>query len=359
MFDYINEIFQRKEIMYLIIYNILFLLGNLLGYFEIEQKIKLKNKYIFVLIFIFCYIIIGCFSTLGVDYYNYDFIVKNSIKKEMFYKFLTLISFKNVTLFYGYIIVLNILFLYILSKILKIKYYLFSISLFINFYFLDSINIIRSFQAQLIILIGIIFYLNKNKIKGYFFIIGSVFFHKTAIINFILILLKKVNKLTFTKLLIVSLTGILFNIFLLNIVTLIFKNSKYIVYIQNERNFNFSWWFLNINIIIQKGIFILYSLSRYNKKKEFFYEYRVLIKALRTGLLLYIGILFVNISPYIFQRVILFLSSFNSILFIKYLEIKRITKKEKIFYYLSSLILLVLNNIYVIRILYNRILVGK
>ena len=143
-----------------------------------------------------------------------------------------------------------LLFLYILSKILKIKYYLFSISLFINFYFLDSINIIRSFQAQLIILIGIIFYLNKNKIKGYFFIIGSVFFHKTAIINFILILLKKVNKLTFTKLLIVSLTGILFNIFLLNIVTLIFKNSKYIVYIQNERNFNFSWWFLNINIII-------------------------------------------------------------------------------------------------------------
>lgn len=353
------EIFKgtilREEIIYLLLYNMIFLLVNSLAYYELNKKIK-KKYLIFILLI--CCIIIGVFSKLGSDYYNYFKIVKGQgyYNIEFLYKKLIIISGQNISLYFLYVMIINTILIYILIKKLKIKYAVFFMSFWINFCYLDSLNIIRSIQAQLITLCGIVFYLKRKYLKSYILLIGSFFFHKTSILNLFLINLKVIKKINLKYIFGAIIIGILGNRFIFRVLNVIFYDSKYIVYVNNTVEANFSWWFLNISLLVIKILFLVYFLYVFQKNEFFYSKYKFIVQGLCFGTLICLSLIFINLSPYVVIRFLVIIFSYNLILLPKYLECAKLTTFDKIIYFGSALIILILNNIYIIRMLYARFL---
>lgn len=353
MFNNILKGMLSKEMLYLILYDIFFLLYNVLAYKELKGR-KIKKVYIHIIVLVG--IIIGTFGKLGMDYESYRKIITLGIKKEAFYNILTLLSNKNINIYYSMVMIMNFILLYYIAKILKIKYKYFYISFFITFYFLDSINIIRSIQAQLISLIGFSFYLNKKKIKSYIIIILTLLFHKSSLINLIFLKFSFLKKITISKIICSIVIGILFNKVFKEIVSIFLKNNKYLIYIIGEKVFTIRWWFLNIGTISIKVLLILYFLFKFQKNIRFYKNYKSLIKILITGILSYIIILFMDVSPYVYQRIIIVIMSLNIILLPKFLEYTYMRKKELFFYYTCVFLIFILNNLQIIRVFYSRII---
>lgn len=343
-----------KEMIYLILYDIVFFISNVLAYNELKQK---KNKKIYIYILILVGIIIGTFGKLGIDYDSYNKIIKLNIKREYFYNILSNITNRNINLYYMTVMSLNFIMLYYIATLLKIRYKYFYISFFINFYFLDSVNIIRSIQAQLIALIGFSLYIKRKKIKGYIFFISTIFFHKTAILNLIFLFFSLLKKMTLKKIYLSMIIGLIFGNIFKGIIEHFFVESNYLTYLNTEgKDFTIRWWFLNITTIFTKIVLIFFLIFKFQKNRKFYKKYRSVIKVIIVAILLYLMLFFMDISPHVYQRIIIIIMSLNIILLPKFLEYSYLRKKDLYIYYICVLLIFILNNIQVIRTFYSRVI---
>lgn len=342
---------QMRDLLYLLSYNIVFIVMNIYGYKEIKRK-KIKGKKIKIILFFIFYLFFGIFSKLGSDYYNYKAMVEYNVSKEIFYNFLIKFSKGNIDVFYFYVITLNIIFLYNITK--NMKYKLFCLSFFTNFYLLASINILRSIQAQLLVLLGMSFYINKNKIVSHIMLLLSLLFHKSSIINILYWMFKLIRKIKIIYFFIFIFLGIALDRFVKIILPIILTEIKYSIYLIKENNFNFSWMVLNFSGIAIRIVLTLYLLYRYQKNLFFYKKYNSLIRVLIISLLSYISLLFLEGSFHILQRIIIVVFSFHLFLFPKFVEYESLSKKIKITYYLGIILIFILNNISIIRMLYSR-----
>lgn len=352
----ILQIFFKNEIcIYIILYSIMFILINFLSYLELKnKKISKRIRIVFYLI----YLIIGTFGKLGTDYDNYKLILEKNIQLEPFYNLLNRVSFKNINIYYFLIMLLNIYFIETLRKKFNIKYIFFYISVFINFFFLDSLSIIRSIQAQFIIILGFIYIVSNRKVRGYFLILISTFFHKTAILNIFLLNFHFLKKIPKKKILLIFLLGIILN----NIIYLLLKNilsgTKYIYYINIYGSFNITWWILNVIISLLKMYYLYKIIALYTDNKIFYKKYNILIKYSISGFILSIFLLssIFQLSPYIFLRVLFIIFTVHLILLPKFQEYTLFNQKEYLRYLFISIIIYIINNIYIIRLIYARFL---
>lgn len=346
---------QLRDLIYLLSYNIVFIIINIYGYKEIKGK-KIKNKKIKIILFFSFYIFFGVFSKLAADYYSYKRIVENNLTKEIFYNFLIKNSKGNISIFYFYVVTLNVIFLYNILK--NMKYKLFCLSFFTSFYLLASINVLRSIQTQLFVLFGMSFYLKKMKIIYYDTLILSPYFHKSSVINIFYWIFKPIKKIKIIYFFIFIFLGIVLNSIVKFIPTNLLLKTEYSEYLIGEYSFNFSWILLNFSGIAIRIILTIYLLYKYQKNVFFYKKYNSVIRVLIISLLSYISLLFLKGSFHILQRVIIIVFSFNLLLLPKFIEYELLNKRSKIIYYISIIFIFILNNISIIRMLYSRGLNG-
>lgn len=351
---YILTTFLNNEIfLYVIFYSFIFIFINYFSYLELKnKKINAKAR----IIFYGFYLIIGIYGKLGSDYYSYKEILEKNYSKEIFYNFIRYISFGSINIYYFLVVSLNILFLEIFKKKLNIKYTFFYLSIFVNFFLLDSVNIIRSFQAQLVVLLGFIYIIINKKLKGFFLVLNSIFFHKTAILNIVLFKYSFFKKLSMKKLFLIFLIGIILSKFIYFYLYYFLAGTKYIVYLR-KKIFGVNWFLLN-GISSSIKIYYYYNLlSLYQKNKKFYKKYKGLIKYAISGFTLLILIFYLSfsISPYTFLRLLFMISVVHLILLPKYQEYEHFKNKEYLKYVFVIFILHVINNIYILKMFASRI----
>lgn len=330
---------------------------NFLSYLELKnKKINKELRIIFYLI----YLIIGIFGKLGIDYYNYKTILKSNESLGLFYDLLNKISFSIIDVYYFFIILLNIFLLEMLQKKFTIRYTFFYISIFINFFLLDSVSIIRSMQAQLIVLLGIIYIILNKKFKGYLLLLISIFFHKTAILNIFLLKFNFFKKINIKKILLIFFIGLTLSKIFYPFLEYIFKETEYKYYLKKttKDDFKVNWWVLNgINAFL-KYYYFYCLLYLYQKNKKFYKNYNLLIKYSISGFVLITIILSLNflLSPYIFLRIQFIINTVQLILLAKFQEYTPFNKKEYLKYLFITAGLYIVNHIYILKIVYGRMM---
>lgn len=106
-------------------------------------------------------------------------------------------------------------------------------------------------------------------------------------------------------------------------------------------------------------MYYLYKIiALYTDNKIFYKKYNILIKYSISGFILSIFLLssIFQLSPYIFLRVLFIIFTVHLILLPKFQEYTLFNQKEYLRYLFISIIIYIINNIYIIRLIYARFL---
>lgn len=346
----------------------------------IKSVVKKKNSGILTL-FIILISVSAIRVNTGSDYYNYYQMYNNSTKyyssivdivKSGFQKGYIVLSYivktlfdNEYTIFLICAIIINVIVYYVIVKYSPYPILSSSIYLFMG-YFLMSLNILKQSIAMSIMLLAFFYFVRKKYTLFCLLSILATYFHITALVFVIIILLASWIKLKVSLSLLyisVLISALLVPIasMLFNIVASIPIFSKYSIYLENDININDFRFILNVLFFVTVHVLILHWIIKQVQfnNVELSKSENLIIKIMIIGLMISIlslRIFYVNrIAYYCFQFLIVLVPIMVSK--ISSLESRKYTRKKiHLFLVVYGLIFTILsgeNNYYNFSTIFN------